>query len=407
MEPYRRDTTPGSVHDPDSDRPENGDASGSAVDDIRTVYDPSRPNWAGDAGGAGERGLDEDDDPDDDRHDNDGLGVRNDVNVSHARNDDGLNVRNDHDTRNDHDGLDVHDDHGTRNDHDGFGTTDDHDGPGVRDEHDRLDEADQRHAVDRGSDDLTGRDDDDSTDSTDSADRADRASGLSTGAAGDPDPAHHSPGLGDARSEDASDEQAAAGGRATPVGQTTPERDLMVYPEEADYPTRADDAELSAVPQVEPEPVSARDDLDERSGETHAGVPYGTGTTTGLDSVAGVGTTAGEVGTAAAGTAVSGGTGGSDRRFGAEDFERRWREVQVSFVDDPREAVERADGLVDEAVAAITSRKQALVDQWKDGDQNDTERLRLALRDYRSLLQDLVGLSYSGAPRSGGPADTK
>ncbi|MDH2428463.1 hypothetical protein [Sphaerisporangium sp. TRM90804] len=75
------------------------------------------------------------------------------------------------------------------------------------------------------------------------------------------------------------------------------------------------------------------------------------------------------------------------------DFQQRWREVQAGFVDDPQDAVRQADQLVEEAVAALAKRRQALADRWKNGDEKDTEQLRLALRDYRSLLQELVGLS--------------
>ncbi|MEV7969666.1 hypothetical protein AB0O34_27360 [Sphaerisporangium sp. NPDC088356] len=145
--------------------------------------------------------------------------------------------------------------------------------------------------------------------------------------------------------------------------------DLIVYPDEADYPTRSDDDSLTAgVPDVEPEPVLA----------TSGGV--------GDNDVHRSGT-----GTAGAGT-------------GPIDFQQRWREVQAGFVDDPRDAVERADQLVEEAVTALTSRRQGLVDRWKNSDQGDTEQLRLALRDYRSLLEELVGLSYSTAGHGSFPA---
>ncbi|MFC6087575.1 hypothetical protein [Sphaerisporangium aureirubrum] len=75
------------------------------------------------------------------------------------------------------------------------------------------------------------------------------------------------------------------------------------------------------------------------------------------------------------------------------DFRQRWREVQAGFVDDPRDAVRQADELVDEAVSAVVRRKQELTDRWKDADQGDTERLRVTLREYRSLLDELVVLT--------------
>jgi hypothetical protein len=73
------------------------------------------------------------------------------------------------------------------------------------------------------------------------------------------------------------------------------------------------------------------------------------------------------------------------------DFDARWHDIKAGFVDDPRDSVEKADALIDEAVSALAARRQALVDGWKNGDQNDTEQLRLALREYRSLFDKLKG----------------
>jgi hypothetical protein len=75
----------------------------------------------------------------------------------------------------------------------------------------------------------------------------------------------------------------------------------------------------------------------------------------------------------------------------------RWRDVQASFVDDPGEAVQRADALLGEVVesltSSLTSRTDALRDRWKDAGAPDTEQLRLALRDYRNVLERLLALS--------------
>ncbi|GAA5070675.1 hypothetical protein HNP84_001602 [Thermocatellispora tengchongensis] len=84
----------------------------------------------------------------------------------------------------------------------------------------------------------------------------------------------------------------------------------------------------------------------------------------------------------------------------AEEILRRWHEVQVAFVDDPRAAVERADGLLDEMVSELTAnlneRAQRLQDRWKGGDRADTEQLRLTLREYRSVLERLLEFSQFG-----------
>lgn len=79
------------------------------------------------------------------------------------------------------------------------------------------------------------------------------------------------------------------------------------------------------------------------------------------------------------------------------EVQARWRDLQAAFVDDPGEAVQRADGLVGEVVDALTSalasRTNALRDRWKDTGSADTEQLRLALRDYRSVLERLLTIS--------------
>ncbi|GIH50638.1 hypothetical protein SAMN05421833_12840 [Microbispora rosea] len=72
-----------------------------------------------------------------------------------------------------------------------------------------------------------------------------------------------------------------------------------------------------------------------------------------------------------------------------EAFDSRWREIKTGFVDDPRQSVEQADALVEEALSALTSRRQALLDQWKENEQGDTEALRLALHEYHALLAHL------------------
>jgi hypothetical protein len=85
------------------------------------------------------------------------------------------------------------------------------------------------------------------------------------------------------------------------------------------------------------------------------------------------------------------------------EVQARWRELQTSFVDDPGDAVQRAEGLVDEVVEALTSsltaRTGELRDRWKGA--GDTEQLRLALREYRVVLERLLTLSgHESAPES-------
>lgn len=76
------------------------------------------------------------------------------------------------------------------------------------------------------------------------------------------------------------------------------------------------------------------------------------------------------------------------------DFRTRWDQIQAGFVDEPRGAVERADGLVADAISKLAegfARTRAeLEEQWKRGDQVSTEDLRQALKRYRSFFTRLL-----------------
>lgn len=79
----------------------------------------------------------------------------------------------------------------------------------------------------------------------------------------------------------------------------------------------------------------------------------------------------------------------------SEDVERyrtQWQEIQTRFVDDPRDAVQSADNLLTEAIkslaTAVNGHKTELEGTWGTG--GETEDLRLALRRYRSFLNQLL-----------------
>jgi hypothetical protein len=78
----------------------------------------------------------------------------------------------------------------------------------------------------------------------------------------------------------------------------------------------------------------------------------------------------------------------------AADYHRRWEAIQAGFVDEPRQAVERADQLVAEVIKRIAEvfaqERGQLEGQWSRGDRVDTEALRLALRRYRSFFERLL-----------------
>ncbi|MGQ4615378.1 hypothetical protein [Nocardia sp. R7R-8] len=72
----------------------------------------------------------------------------------------------------------------------------------------------------------------------------------------------------------------------------------------------------------------------------------------------------------------------------------KWREVQVTFVDDPRDAVARADELLGATIHQLTTsydqRKRELDERL--GDTSDTEGLRQTLRGYRALFDQLLSI---------------
>ncbi|HKS45665.1 MAG TPA: hypothetical protein VJT49_11245 [Amycolatopsis sp.] len=99
-----------------------------------------------------------------------------------------------------------------------------------------------------------------------------------------------------------------------------------------------------------------------------------------------------------------------------ERYENEWRAVQAGFVDDPEGAVREADALIDRVVETLTSKitqRQAALTDRLNGDGSQTEQLRLALREYRSLFSELVpgaqvelrGQNRSTATGAGGAAD--
>lgn len=109
---------------------------------------------------------------------------------------------------------------------------------------------------------------------------------------------------------------------------------------------------------------------------------------------------------AGAGTAEGHSTGATDGASGGmpllssgdtDAFERRWQDIQVGFVDEPRNCVEQADGLVAEVMKRLAEgfaeERRSLEGQWDRGDQVSTEDLRVALQRYRSFFNRLLSTS--------------
>ena len=80
----------------------------------------------------------------------------------------------------------------------------------------------------------------------------------------------------------------------------------------------------------------------------------------------------------------------------AAERQTRWNEIQAAFVDEPRTAVQQADGLVAETAQrladSLARERQRLENEWAQGRDVSTETLRLTLRNYRSFFNRLVGI---------------
>jgi hypothetical protein len=79
-----------------------------------------------------------------------------------------------------------------------------------------------------------------------------------------------------------------------------------------------------------------------------------------------------------------------------QELRSRWDQVQTSFVDEPRQAVQQADELVANAMKRIaegfSNERSRLESQWDRGDEVNTEDLRQALRKYRDFFQRLLSI---------------
>ncbi|MHC5906012.1 hypothetical protein ACVNF4_19215, partial [Streptomyces sp. S6] len=98
-----------------------------------------------------------------------------------------------------------------------------------------------------------------------------------------------------------------------------------------------------------------------------------------------------------------------------EKLEQRMRQALTGFVDEPREAVAEADQVLEDLAArfteAVARRRRTVRGAWQRGEgdrgpapdstaavsvsdpdsaSGDTERLRLAMRDYRELCERLL-----------------
>jgi hypothetical protein len=79
-----------------------------------------------------------------------------------------------------------------------------------------------------------------------------------------------------------------------------------------------------------------------------------------------------------------------------EELRNRWRDVQGTFVDEPREAVQKANDLVECVTTRLTEvfaqERTKLESEWGAGKDVSTEDLRQALRRYRSFFDRLLSV---------------
>jgi len=80
----------------------------------------------------------------------------------------------------------------------------------------------------------------------------------------------------------------------------------------------------------------------------------------------------------------------------ADRYENRWEEIQASFVDQPRAAVEEADRLVADLMqglaAGFSEERERLEHRWDSGHDVSTEDLHVALTRYRSFFGRLLSV---------------
>jgi hypothetical protein len=76
----------------------------------------------------------------------------------------------------------------------------------------------------------------------------------------------------------------------------------------------------------------------------------------------------------------------------AEGYRRQWESIQASFVDDPRQAIERADGLVVEVLHRMAQVREEHRNRLRSGlgENSSTEDYLGTIRSYRALFEGLL-----------------
>jgi hypothetical protein len=80
----------------------------------------------------------------------------------------------------------------------------------------------------------------------------------------------------------------------------------------------------------------------------------------------------------------------------SQEFRSKWDQIQIRFVDEPRQAVQDADNLVAQAMKRLaeifSDERKKMEGQWDRGDDVSTEDLRVALQRYRSFFNRLLAM---------------
>jgi hypothetical protein len=80
----------------------------------------------------------------------------------------------------------------------------------------------------------------------------------------------------------------------------------------------------------------------------------------------------------------------------AERLRSEWSDIQGTFVDNPRQAVERADALIADAMKRLATtfagERANLEQQWDRGGDVTTEDLRVTLQRYRAFFDRLLSV---------------
>lgn len=90
----------------------------------------------------------------------------------------------------------------------------------------------------------------------------------------------------------------------------------------------------------------------------------------------------------------------------SEAFLDRWSDVQNTFIEDPQRSVTEADALLTEVLTAyqqaVEQRREQISSAWS-GSSSDTEKMRLALLDYRDVITAMLP-AHSEGGRAGAAA---